>query len=355
MLGRKRFRSRSISFGVMDKITAEKRREDMMKLWKDTFHDSDRYVRLVFDNYYTLDNSFVTYHENRIIAAILCIGYEFQILAKEGAREKIKGMYLCGLATHPDWRRKGIMSRLMDEAEKAARKRGYNMTFLIPADDYLRLYYERKGYQTVSWRQKKEVESLSTSSGEACRSMNIYSVSDFFRRGQNEFLRELADLCRKIEHSRQCDTILHSEKDFIAIMAENENSIFFTDCSFDPEYPILAKVKGVAFPELSEDPSEPLRLVGLYSQTQLHEQAEKHNEEGISSSYEREEAFASEIRELILERFHRTHLELLLAFSSSKSESGRVEPYAMIKILDENGNLKLKNENFRLDISLMLD
>ncbi|MDE5849457.1 MAG: GNAT family N-acetyltransferase, partial [Muribaculaceae bacterium] len=210
---RERFRFRSISTAVMDDIILyEERRRDMMKLWKDTFHDSDRYIRLVFDNYFSLDNSFVKYHENRIIAALLCVDYEFQILTKEG-KKLIRGLYLCGLATHPDWRRKGIMGSLMEEAENAAKSRGYEMTFLIPADDHLRMYYARKGYETLSWRRRLIENLRIDSSFENPDKSHIYSIQDFLKRGQREFLSLLAEWCRQIEVKRKFDTILHSVED----------------------------------------------------------------------------------------------------------------------------------------------
>lgn len=319
---------------MMDDITLfEKRKRDMMKLWKETFHDTDRYINLVFDTYFSLENSFVRYHENRLIAALLCVAYEFQILTIEGEKRNVMGLYLCGLATRPEWRRKGIMAQLMEEAEISAKTRGYDMTFLIPADDHLRHYYRHKGYTTASWRELKEVASSETPYEKHLPVSHIYSIKKFFDTGKMEFLSQLAEWCSNIEISRHVNTIVHSRKDFLTIMAENENSIFFTDTSFNPENPILANVRGVVFPEVPETTEEPIRIVGLYIRNIL----------------------VYEIRDLILRWFGRSKLELLLPYSGKFTHEGGIQPYAMIKPLTENIDIFSENENLLIEISLMLD
>ena len=248
----------------MDDMTEfESRKKDMKELWKETFHDSDRYIDLIFDAYYSLENSFVRYHENRIIAAMLSVEYEFQILTNNGKKRPIKGMYLCGLVTHPEWRKRGIMADLMKEAEEDIKARGFDLVFLIPADDHLRKYYKKMGYRDSSWRtlQKITVEDSDIEDSLTCP--HIYSVKEFLKEGKTAFIEQLADWCREIEFSRHNNTIIHSRQDFLIIMAENENSIFLSSTSFNPEFPILAHVKAVAFPEPPDSPNEPLRVVGL--------------------------------------------------------------------------------------------
>ncbi|MDE5585367.1 MAG: GNAT family N-acetyltransferase, partial [Muribaculaceae bacterium] len=239
----------------------EEIKRDMMELWRETFHDSSRYIELVFDNYFSQDNIFVRYHENRLIASLLSIPYEFQILTKEGEKTKIKGRYLCGLATHPDYRKRGIMTELMKEAEQAASINGYDLTFLIPADQPLREYYKRRGYENRSFRR---IFKTTKSKVEGKSKMNIYSFRDIFTRGNNKLIKQISEWCRRRELESKAPTIIHSQEDLIIAMAENENSIFLTDETFDLEYPILAKVRGVVFPEVSEEADTPIRVVGMY-------------------------------------------------------------------------------------------
>ncbi|MDE6380442.1 MAG: GNAT family N-acetyltransferase [Muribaculaceae bacterium] len=344
----------------MDNITEfEKRKTDMMELWKETFHDSDRYISLVFDTYFSLENTFVRYHQNRLIAAMLCVGYEFQILNEDGKKRRLRGMYLCGLATHPNWRKKGIMGELMEEAEDAARRRGYDLTFLIPADDHLRCYYARKGYYTASWREREKFISKGTLSENHEEKLNIYSIKDFFRQEYRHFLEEAAECCRERELSRRNDTIVHSKRDFLTAMAENENSIFLTYPSFDPEYPILAKTVGIAFPELPEGKDESLHIVGLYlrpEQSEIDSEASEafltgEGKEGLKRT--KETAIRNAVLEAIARKFERDEFEIYNPRTESQPD-GRRDAYAMVKRLFKNENLD-ENENLTFEISLMLD
>lgn len=384
---------------MMDDITKiNKVKEDMMELWKETFHDSAHYIDIVFENYFTPANAFYRYDENRLIASLLRIPYEFQILTNEGLKRLLRGVYLCGLATRPEYRRRGIMAELMNEAEEASNRSGYDLSFLIPADDHLRDYYKRKGYRTASWR-KAEYHSVNLDTNTPNNSedrndiTHTYSIQDFLKEKNRPFLAELADWCREIESSRQYNTIIHSQQDLIAIFSENENSIFLTNGTFDPEFPILTKVVAVILPELGDSPDKPLRVVGLYSKTNLNE-IDQHNQisaffqtkEGteeihrhvmqtlnnefgkynLPKSYEedsiREETPISiegtfikhEICRAVLKHFDRSKMQLVLPYMGNELKERGVEPYAMIKPLKMERSGR-GYENFKFSISLMLD
>lgn len=363
---------------MMDNMTEfEKRKKDMKELWKDTFHDSDRYIDIVFDTYFSIENSFVRYHENRIIAAMLCVAYEFQILTNEGNKRQIKGMYLCGLATHPEWRMRGIMSDLMKEAEEDIKSRGFDFAFLIPADDHLREYYKKKGYRDSSWKKIQKVNLGKSDLDDTLTHPHNYSIKEFLREGKTDFIEQLADWCREIELSRHNNTIVHSHQDFLTIMTENENSIFLSSYSFDPEFPILANVLAVAFPEPGNGPDKPLRVVGLFCRSTSQEEHPEcgklsyvNNCETLDKSGRREmpidlkktskhqsnseKTFVSEILNSILRLFNQHTMELILPSKKHDTENGRVEPYAMIKPLYGNEN-SIINENLEFEISLMLD
>ena len=56
--------------------TAELKKK-MMELWKNTFHDSDAYINLVFDTYFNTE--YIEYYEEngKLISALLGIPYYF--------------------------------------------------------------------------------------------------------------------------------------------------------------------------------------------------------------------------------------------------------------------------------------
>lgn len=149
-------------------------KQQMMKLWKDTFHDSDEYIHLVFDNYF--NRELIAYKEvnGEIIAALLAVPYDFNVnipddkdandydsgelikfdsIITRNLYENIscdlnilKGLYLCGLATKKTYRHNGIMTELIEEINEKAKNLNFDFTFLIPADDALEYYYRLRGY-----------------------------------------------------------------------------------------------------------------------------------------------------------------------------------------------------------------
>lgn len=132
----------------------EELKDRMMKLWKDTFGDPYEYIRMVFDTYFVEENvETVEDEKGRLISSLLGVSYRFFDCGVEpscGSHDcYLKGMYLCGLATVPDMRRKGLMKKLMRMFEERAAGNDYDFSFLIPADERLRNYYSRMGYVSL--------------------------------------------------------------------------------------------------------------------------------------------------------------------------------------------------------------
>lgn len=120
---------------------------EMKRLWKETFHDSDDYIDLVFDTYF--DPELVAWHEagGRLVSALLAIPYTF----RQGSRS-LRALYLCGLATDPAFRRQGIMDSLLYEINAKGAERGFAFSFLIPADEGLHRFYLNRGYSFATFR-----------------------------------------------------------------------------------------------------------------------------------------------------------------------------------------------------------
>lgn len=130
-------------------------RRQMMLLWKKTFHDTDEYINLVFDNYYSTDR--VEYYEidGIIVSALMEIPYKFG-----WKNHEINGMYLCGLMTDQKYRRRGIMQILLERAIKKAKNEDYAFCFLIPADIGLMKYYSVHGYSNAFYRVANRYTAL---------------------------------------------------------------------------------------------------------------------------------------------------------------------------------------------------
>lgn len=130
-------------------------KDKMKKLWKDTFHDSDSYISLIFDNYFNPE--FVEYHEEngKLISALMGVPYVFG-----NGRNSFKGLYLCGLATLDEYRHRGIMHGLIERINLKAKEHDMTISFLIPASDMLRIYYQGKGYVNGMYRVEERYTDI---------------------------------------------------------------------------------------------------------------------------------------------------------------------------------------------------
>lgn len=155
------------------KKTSQEIKEDMKRLWKDIFHDSDSYISIILDNYF--DERFVEteYADGRLIAMLVGIPYRFNTIA--GLRH---GLYLCGLATVPECRGRGIMGKLISRSHETARNLGFDFTFLIPAESRLRKYYARKGYVDSFYRLKCELKAKENDENK-CQEIRTGISADF--------------------------------------------------------------------------------------------------------------------------------------------------------------------------------
>lgn len=308
-----------------------------MKLWKETFHDSDEYIRLVFDTYFSPDNVCVRYDGEKLVASLLSVDYQFLIPDGYAWDEGFIATYLCGLATRPEYRNRGIMTSLMEEAERKAGAKGSAMTFLIPADDHLREYYRRHGYRNASYRKH---ENLKNGDSSSAGDLNIYSVRNFLN--NEKFLNELALWCCAREKKFKYPTMLHSVRDMVAVLSENENSFFLSKGSVDAEYSILAKMEAVVFPDESDE--EFVRVVGLYLR----------NGNDVLLSENEDAIIPMKIVNAISEKYKNRNVEFALPYSGNVGDEKNVSPYAMVKWIGDDRDSG-KNENLNFRISLMLD
>jgi len=203
----------------------------MMKLWKNIFHDSDLYISLIFDNYFNPD--YVEYHEEggKFVSALLGIPYMFG-----NGKLRLKGLYLCGLATIEEYRHRGIMANLIKRINEKARKNGVAISFLIPASDMLRKYYSDKGYfnsmyvvedrYTDIHNFDNDYQSILNNEDERIRKFRIRYYENLIVEKLNLFnsdkLNDVIDYIRKYEESISAYfTLLHSRKDIALLFQEN--------------------------------------------------------------------------------------------------------------------------------------
>lgn len=240
----------------------------MMKLWKDIFHDSDAYISLVFDNYFNTDLIEYVEENGRIISALLGVPYEFGC-----GKEKLRGLYLCGLATDEEFRNRGIMNELIERINEKARDNGFAFTFLIPSSDALINYYSVRRYVNAMYRVEdcytqvhdfekdyisilhREDDRIRRLKEKYYHSLQALIITD----KDTEFNNQIVSYIRKSE--RDISTYLsiqHSEKDIDIIIKEN----IISGGKIAVSHSIDGKLTGIAF--LSVDYKKRIVIQKMY-------------------------------------------------------------------------------------------
>jgi len=123
------------------KIVALHLDDDMrqvIKIWKTCFGDEDEFIHSFMVRYYFKDCAFVQRVDNQIVA----MSYLIPCNTELGLTA-----YQYGVATLPEYRQKGLASKLIQSTVDECKKQGFNALFLIPAECDLKGFYGHFGYQ----------------------------------------------------------------------------------------------------------------------------------------------------------------------------------------------------------------
>lgn len=118
----------------------EELKRKLMGLWEKTTHTSKELLGILFEYYF--DVNFIEYKESegKIVSALCGIPYNFGFGDK-----KLKGLYIISLSSEEGFRKKGILSELLEKFNDKVRGE-FDFTFLVPATELLADYYVTQGY-----------------------------------------------------------------------------------------------------------------------------------------------------------------------------------------------------------------
>ncbi|MDR2085685.1 MAG: GNAT family N-acetyltransferase [Dysgonamonadaceae bacterium] len=126
----------------MMRFGKEKDKEALKTMWKLCFpDDSDEFIAFYFDRVYSNEETIVYVEDNIPVASLQMIPY----LLKTGYSAS-PAAYISGAMTHPEFRQRGFMSRLLCASFEIMKAKGYVYTFLIPQEEWLFGFYEKWGY-----------------------------------------------------------------------------------------------------------------------------------------------------------------------------------------------------------------
>jgi predicted acetyltransferase len=120
----------------------DKYKADLKNLWRLCFPDDTKaFIDFYFDAVYRNEETLIYPEKNKPVASLQIIPYQLKI-----GKAIFKAGYISGAMTHPDFRRKGYMGKLLNTAFEVMKDKGYDYTFLIPQEKWLCDFYGKYGY-----------------------------------------------------------------------------------------------------------------------------------------------------------------------------------------------------------------
>ncbi len=151
----------------------------LKQLWKMAFGDEDAYIEHFFTRYYTPQRMLVLEEEGQVRA--MTAWFDMPLVFADGT--KVPSAYLYAVATHPEFRGKGLAGRLLDFAGKWLGERGCACLTTVPARPDLHAFFARNGFEEGFALSRKEWEDPGEGARAALTPVNgeIYGV---LREGQ---------------------------------------------------------------------------------------------------------------------------------------------------------------------------
>ena len=112
----------------------------LREIWLACFPGDEVYADWFFCNRYKADNALVASEGGRLMAALHLVDYEIMLRT-----HAVKSYCITGVATHPQFRNRGLAGKLMQLAIQTARQRDIGFAFLYPQIGYA--YYRKFGFE----------------------------------------------------------------------------------------------------------------------------------------------------------------------------------------------------------------
>ena len=143
-----------------DMLATEADYEDIARIWRMAFSDSDDYIQNFWKMMYKPGNCVVSRVDGTVVSMLFLLECQLVI---QGV--PYSAYYIYAAATHPDYEGQGHMKRVLNEAIPLAKERGADFLTLVPAENWLFDFYGRFGFETKFYKRvahftRNELEEL---------------------------------------------------------------------------------------------------------------------------------------------------------------------------------------------------
>ena len=180
------------------------KRDDIKRIWQESFSDSREYVRMYFEKVYRDEEALLLQDADGVAVSSLLL--QKYTMAFHDATPAVS--YIAGAATRRNQRGKGYMSQLMRQALAESASRGDMLCALIPANEPLYYFYRRYGFTTVFYTKEQRFTAF-----------HPFSVKGDYHHVTDVDSQRVWEAFDRFQHERDC-YILHSERDFRNILAD---------------------------------------------------------------------------------------------------------------------------------------
>lgn len=133
------------------KITVDKgNKEKLINLWQKVFGDDRAYIELIFSEKDNICDVFAVTENGSLCSVLYLLDCSININNAE-----YEGKYLYAAATEERHRKKGLMAKLINEAQNYCADNGFDFISLVPANEPLYEYYEKFGFESCMRRYKR--------------------------------------------------------------------------------------------------------------------------------------------------------------------------------------------------------
>lgn len=114
----------------------------LRQLWQLVFEDSDAFLDHFFLAHYDPQHALVLEEDGAVRA--MTFWFETQLVIP--GVQPVKAAYLYAVATHPDYRGRGLARQLLDEGAQLLRGLDFELMTLVPSEPTLHLFYQDRGF-----------------------------------------------------------------------------------------------------------------------------------------------------------------------------------------------------------------
>ena len=124
--------------------------QKVIDLWKSCFHDTQNYLEYYFQ-YKTEDNKIVASFEGEKMTSMVHLNpYEIMV-----NNEEVPSYYIVGVATREDYRKRGLMRKLLQASLQQMYQEKIPFTYLMPAKESIYLPFD---FRTVAIQERIRLE-----------------------------------------------------------------------------------------------------------------------------------------------------------------------------------------------------